>query len=105
MFSNETEFIAILTQERALRFIEKQNIPFDIIMIDEAHNILDDSLRSILLTRLIKKNYKLNNDQKVYYFSPLIVDVNNIKINNQIKDFQIKFDMKEPQLLEFRENQ
>lgn len=104
MYSDEDNFIAILTQERALRLIENHNISFDIIMIDEAHNILDDASRSILLTRLIKKNYKLNNNQKVYYFSPLINNVNNIKINNEIKDFQIKFDMKEPQLFQFYED-
>ena len=101
MYSDEDNFIAILTQERALRFIENHNISFDIIMIDEAHNILDDASRSILLTRLIKKNYRLNNNQRVYYFSPLINNVDNIKINNEIKDFQIKFDMKEPQLFQF----
>lgn len=39
MFDNNEKFIGILTQERATRLIQK-NIAFDVLFIDEAHNML-----------------------------------------------------------------
>lgn len=101
MYNGEDSFIGILTQERALRLLEEQDIFFNQIIIDEAHNLLDGDSRSILLTRLIRKNYSLNPNQKIYYLSPLIEDVNNITIHNEISFSSIKFNMKTPKLYEF----
>ena len=101
MYNGEDSFIGILTQERALRLLEEQDIFFNQIVIDEAHNLLDGDSRSILLTRLIRKNYSLNPNQKIYYLSPLIEDVNNIRIHNEISFSSIKFNMKTPKLYEF----
>ena len=58
MYEGEERFIGILTQERALRLLEKENFYFEKIYIDEAHNIFEGDNRSILLTRLIRKNNK-----------------------------------------------
>lgn len=101
MYNGEDSFIGILTQERALRLLEEGDIFFNQIIIDEAHNLLDGDSRSILLTRLIRKNYSLNPNQKIYYLSPLIEDVNNIRIHNEISFSSIKFSMKTPKLYEF----
>lgn len=101
MYNGEDSFIGILTQERALRLLEEEDIFFNQIIIDEAHNLLDGDSRSILLTRLIRKNYSLNPNQKIYYLSPLIEDVNNIRIHNEISFSSIKFNMKTPKLYEF----
>ena len=101
MYNGEDSFIGILTQERALRLLEEGDIFFNQIIIDEAHNLLDGDSRSILLTRLIRKNYSLNPNQKIYYLSPLIEDVNNIRIHNEISFSSIKFNMKTPKLYEF----
>ncbi|PZM85764.1 MAG: DNA helicase [candidate division SR1 bacterium] len=105
MYNGEDSFIAILTQERALRLLEEQDVFFNQIIIDEAHNLLDGDSRCILLTRLIRKNYLLNPNQKIYYLSPLIEDVNNIRIHNQIKFSSIKFNMKIPKLYQFSEEE
>ena len=41
MYNNEERFIAVLTQERALRLLDKHNTYFDCVYIDEAHRLLE----------------------------------------------------------------
>ena len=65
-YNGEEKFIGILTQERALRMLDRENFCFDTLYIDEAHNILKDDYRSILITRLLKKNNFRN--KKTSYF-------------------------------------
>lgn len=106
MYDNDESFVAIFTQERALRLINKNNTYFDMLFIDEAHNIFDKSNRSILLSRLIRKNKTLNVNQKIIYLSPLIMSSNNLKISNQqeIQEQKINFNIKEPDIYEYRLN-
>ncbi|PZX94564.1 DNA helicase [Flavobacterium aquariorum] len=111
MYEKEKSFIAIFTQERALRLLKKQKkIFYDVLIIDEAHKILesvkDKSNRSVLLSRLISLNKNLNSNHKVIYLSPLIEDVENIKIyeNQNIKNYRINFNIKEPELFEYKLN-
>lgn len=102
MFDNEDEFIAIFTQERALRLINRNRIFYDILFIDEAHNILNFDSRSILLSRLISKNSIKNGNQKIVYLSPLIENINNVRITNtqSISEHKIKHNLKEPDYFE-----
>ena len=47
----DNEFIAIFTQERLLRLLKRdETLIFDTVFIDEAHNLLENDHRSILLT-------------------------------------------------------
>jgi multisubunit Na+/H+ antiporter MnhF subunit len=102
MYNDETNFIAIFTQERALRLINRENIYFDVLIIDEAHNILkkDSSNREVLLSRLIKRNLLNKSNHKVIYLSPLINDVSNLKVSNSqnIHEHKINFNVKEPDI-------
>lgn len=103
MYENETKFIAILTQERALRLLNKNNeLYFDALYIDEAHNIFNKDYRNILLSRLININRLRNERQKVIYLSPLISDSDNLKlsINQDISEQKIDFNMKELEIYE-----
>lgn len=103
MYEGEERFIGILTQERALRLLEKEDFYFEKIYIDEAHNIFDDDSRSILLTRLIRKNKMKYANQKVVYFSPVINNSNSLKIKDSvdnIKQYKVKFNVKEPEIFE-----
>ena len=103
MYEGEEKFIGILTQERALRLLEKKEFYFEKIYIDEAHNIFEESNRSILLTRLIRKNKIKYNKQKVIYFSPVISNSQNLKIKDDefsIKQYKVKFNIKEPEFFE-----
>ena len=99
MYDGEEKFIGILTQERALRLIENNMIYFDILYIDEAHNLFKKDKRSILLSRLIRKNRQKNPNQKTLYLSPLITNSENLKINDGeiIKEYKIKHNLKEPE--------
>lgn len=105
MYQGEESFIAIFTQERALRLLAKhQQLFYDVLFIDEAHNMLKDDSRSILLSRLLSKNRVLNPQQKIIYLSPLIDDVNSLKIasDQNITQHKIPFNIKEPEIFEFK---
>jgi len=104
--TSSKRFIAIFTQERALRLLQENDVYFDILYIDEAHNLFDSDQRNILLSRLIRLNAKLNNQQKVIYLSPLINDSKNLLFDNsvQIKEQKIEFNVKEPKILHFKAN-
>jgi len=104
MYNNEQSFIAIFTQERTLRLINRKGIVFDALIIDEAHNLLkhDSGNRQILLSRLIARNLKSNPSQKIIYLSPLIDEVSNLRVSKDqnIKSHKIHFNIKEPEIFE-----
>ena len=103
MYNNEERFIAVLTQERALRLLDKHNTYFDCVYIDEAHRLLERDPRSILLSRLIKLNRQRNEDSEIVYLSPLVTNTDNLKTDESQKIFEqrIKFNIKEPELFEY----
>ncbi|MDU0323046.1 DEAD/DEAH box helicase [Clostridium butyricum] len=102
MYEGEEEFIAIVTQERALRLLERCK-SFDILYIDEAHNLFNKDSRNILLSRLIRKNKVMNPNQRVMYLSPLISDSNNLKFdsNQEIEEQRINYNLKECEIYEY----
>lgn len=99
-------FIGVLTQERAFRLMNKHNVSFDFLYIDEAHKLLENDSRSVLLTRLIKLNKKNNKFCKIFYFSPLISDSSNLQFSSEqnIYEKRIRFNMKEPRIFEYTNN-
>ncbi len=106
MYQREDTFIAVFTQERSLRFLSKYNTHFDLFFVDEAHNLLKDDARSVLLARLLAKNRSINQNQHVVYLSPLIEDVNSLKLDQQqvIAEHRVFFNVKEPEIYEYRLN-
>lgn len=105
MFNEEEYFIAIFTQERALRLMDIKAVHYDILIIDEAHNMLDWDGRALLLSRLIKKNKKINPDHEVVYLSPLVENSDNLRISvdQSITPYNVKFNIKEPVFFEYKE--
>lgn len=97
-------FIGILTQERAFRLMNKHDVSFDYMYIDEAHQLLENDSRSILLSRLIKLNKKQNRNCNYFYFSPLVSDSSNLtlKDSNAITEKRIRFNLKEPKIFEYQ---
>ena len=93
--------LAIVTQERALRLIE-QGIIFDLLYIDEAHELLQFNYRnplnnrSLLLSRLIQFATKSNSQISLVYLSPTIQNAKNLELVNQssIKDYRIQKNLK-----------
>ncbi|WP_082095702.1 DEAD/DEAH box helicase family protein [Photobacterium halotolerans] len=106
MYDGSDDFIAIFTQERALRLLKDDSISFDLLIIDEAHNLFNYDSRSILLTRLIRRNRKRNPKSVNYYLSPLISDSNNLKIESQQEIFERKIisNIKEADIHEYKES-
>ena len=103
MYEGQDSFIAVFTQERALRLLAKHKVHFDVLFIDEAHNVLSGDHRSILLSRLLAKNRSLNPNQNVVYLSPLIEDAHNLKVAQEqsINQHKIPFNIKEPEIFEY----
>lgn len=99
MYQHENAFIAILTQERALRLLEANpTLSFSSLCIDEAHNAFEPNDRALLISRLIREAKLRNHSTKFYYFSPVI---NDIQLLSAISGFnvegcKISKSMKEP---------
>ena len=106
MYDGEDSFIAIFTQERALRLLNKRELFFDLLFIDEAHNILKADSRSILLSRLLATNATLNPKQKIIYLSPLVKNSESLRLSEmqEISSHVVRFNVKEPELFELRLN-
>ncbi|MDK9783828.1 DEAD/DEAH box helicase [Vibrio sp. B172a] len=106
MYDGSNDFIAIFTQERALRLLKDESISFDLLIIDEAHNLFDKGARSILLTRLIRRNRKRNTKSTNYYLSPLISDSSNLKVDTNQDFFERKIinNIKEADIYEYEKD-
>ena len=77
--------IAVLTQERLLRLLQIQpNLKFDVLIIDEAHNLLEkfskDSARSVLLASTIVLCHKRNSDIIYKYLTPFLKSKDSISL-------------------------
>lgn len=106
MYNNDENFIAVLTQERAIRLITKHNnLNIGIVCIDEAHNLLDGESRSLLLSVLVKV-LKDTYEPKCYYYSPVIVDSDSLRFNKRqhIKEVRINFNLKEPEIFVYKKD-
>lgn len=78
MYTEDSErIIAVLTQERLLRLLqENPGLSFDILIVDEAHNLLDSfskyNNRSVLLASVILICYKRNENISCRYLTPFL---------------------------------
>ncbi|CYU59183.1 DEAD/DEAH box helicase [Streptococcus suis] len=97
----DTRVLAIVTQERALRLIE-EGMVFDVLYIDEAHELLNFNFRdvlsnrSLLLARLIRISKTENPNIKLIYLSPTIQDIANLVLvgGNPIQSYEITNNLK-----------
>ena len=78
---NEARVIAIMTQERLLRLLRKvDDLRFDYVIIDEAHGLLHDDDRNMLLASVILVLEKRNPDTVFKFLTPFLCDAENIKV-------------------------
>ena len=73
----DDEIIAVLTQERLLRLLQNNaNLKFDLLVIDEAHNLLDgfseENSRSVILGAVIIICNKRNEKLVCKYLTPFL---------------------------------
>lgn len=98
MYTGEESYIAVLTQERALRLLEKRSTHFDYLYIDEAHNLFEKDMRNRLLARLIRLSRLKNQACEILYFSPLVETSDNLKVlgTSTISEYRIENNIKIP---------
>jgi superfamily II DNA or RNA helicase len=78
---SDESFIAVLTQERLLRLLQKNDeLKFDFILVDEAHNILRKDNRAILLTQVLLIVKNRNKNVIFNYFTPFLAEPEKLKI-------------------------
>ncbi len=78
---NESRVIAIMTQERLLRLLRKvEDLQFDYVIIDEAHGLLHDDDRNMLLASVILVLEKRNPNTVFKFLTPFLCDAENIKV-------------------------
>lgn len=106
MYDGDEKFVAVLTQERALRLMRGSNISFDLLYIDEAHNLFTSDNRNILLSRVIRQNKARDSESRTIYLSPLIANSDNLSLNSadKIEEQRIDFNMKELEIYELNDN-
>lgn len=101
MYNGESTFVGALTQERLLRLLENnEDLCFDCIYVDEAHNIFSNDNRNVLLARAIELCKDRNIETQVIFLSPFINDVKNLMLGsvNEIDEQRITFNIKEPNI-------
>lgn len=85
----EKPIIAIVTQERLLRLLQKYAwLSFDILFIDEAHNILNDDKRSRLLASGIIIAKIRNSGCAVKYLTPFLMSTNSLRLFNDTREIK-----------------
>lgn len=76
---NDEQFVAVLTQERLLRLLQKfPKLKVDLLLLDEAHNLLSDNERTTLLTQVLLILKKRNKNTWFNFFTPFISDAQNL---------------------------
>lgn len=77
---SDSSCLAVLTQERLLRIFKKDSLlSFDCIIVDEAHEMLDDDSRSRTLANIIIVAQKRNLKVAFKFLTPFLVDSTNLK--------------------------
>ena len=85
----DTSCLAVLTQERLLRIFKKDpGLAFDCIIVDEAHEILEDNARSRTLANVIIVAQKRNPKVSFKFLTPFLSDSNNLKTRYTTYDIE-----------------
>lgn len=78
---NDSSCLAVLTQERLLRVFKKDpHLSFDCIIVDEAHEMLEDDSRSRSLANVIIVAQKRNPKVVFKFLTPFLTDSTNLKV-------------------------
>lgn len=86
---NDPSCLAVLTQERLLRIFKKDpQLSFDCIIVDEAHEMLEDDSRSRTLANVIIVAQKRNPEVAFKFLTPFLVDSTNLKARYTTYDIE-----------------
>ena len=101
MYNGEEAFVGVLTQERALRLLENNpTLELDCVYIDEAHNILSNEARNIILARTLRVISRRQPRTQFIFLTPFISQVNNLQVKDlrEIEEQRISYNLKEPNI-------
>ena len=91
--SRDDNCVAVLTQERFQRLLKKDSqLAFDCVIIDEAHELLEDSSRSVILASSIIIAKKRNPDVAFKFLTPFVSNPENLiprYVECSLKGFQV----------------
>lgn len=86
---NDSSCLAVLTQERLLRIFKKDpHLSFDCIIVDEAHEMLEDDSRSRTLANVIIVAQKRNPEVAFKFLTPFLADSTNLKARYTTYDIE-----------------
>ena len=86
---NDSSCLAVLTQERLLRIFKKDpQLSFDCIIVDEAHEMLEDDSRSRTLANVIIVAQKRNPEVAFKFLTPFLADSTNLKARYTTYDIE-----------------
>ena len=78
---NDNSSVYILTQERLTRLLNQhKDLFFDIVIVDEAHNLLSKDMRSILLASTVRFLEFRNPDTAFKFLTPFLKDKSSLRI-------------------------
>lgn len=94
MYSKKDKnIVAVLTQERLLRLLKNNpELYFDVVIVDEAHDLLLEDDRNLMLASCLIVLQKRNKNTIYKFLTPFISKSSNLKLRYtkyQIKDFKI----------------
>ena len=89
----EENLVCILTQERLLRLLKKKSsISFDYVIVDEAHGLLHDDNRNMLLASVILILKERNSNTIFKFLTPFLCEPENMKVryaNYSVKTYKV----------------
>lgn len=86
---NDSSCLAVLTQERLLRIFKKDpQLSLDCIIVDEAHEMLEDDSRSRTLANVIIVAQKRNPEVAFKFLTPFLADSTNLKARYTTYDIE-----------------
>lgn len=86
----DATFVAVLTQERLLRLLQQHpNFDADILMVDEAHNLLDGGERGALLLQVILILRHRRPDIELKFYTPFLASPKSIE--TPYSDYALEF--------------
>lgn len=108
--ANEKSSVYVLTQERLTRLLNQNSeLQFEIVIVDEAHNLLSKDGRNVLLASVIRILEFRNPNTAFKFLTPFVKDTSNLTIKNSAYrslEFKVNEYVKSEQiyLVDYREN-
>jgi len=79
-YVDDSEFVAVMTQERLQRLLANNpSLKLDLLLIDEAHNLLPDDSRAIELSQVILTAVARNSELSVSYYTPFLASTDSVR--------------------------